>query len=228
MNLSLAIFDFDGTIMDSREGIGNCVRYALSSIGIYEEDEEKLLRFIGPPLHESFKKYYSLDDEAAARMVDKYRERYRPVGYRECELYDGILELVGFLRAHGVKTAIASFKPQEFVVKICMEKGFADSFDVIVGANLEDTDSDKTRLLKKAIAGAGNPDARGIVMVGDGKPDMLAAKKLGLYCVGVEYGFGAREELLLAGAEKIAKTVDDLRNILVSFWGLSTSPNYFD
>ncbi|MDR1631066.1 MAG: HAD hydrolase-like protein [Oscillospiraceae bacterium] len=221
MKADLIIFDFDGTILNSERGIANCVRHALASVGVEEHDDSKIRRFIGPPLFHAFQELYGFDDETAARLVDVYRERYRPVGYRECEVYEGVLPMLAALRETGVKTAVASAKPEEFVVKISRELGFAHLFDALIGSRLQDTQADKTRLLQRAMEETGFSGAHNVVMVGDSRFDMLAAKNAGAFAVGVEYGFGSRAELEESGADYIAKTVRDLERCLLSLINIS-------
>lgn len=212
----LILFDFDGTVVNSERGIANCVRHALATVGVEEHDDAKIRRFIGPPLFSAFQELYGFDDETAARLVDAYRERYRPVGYRECEVYEGILPLLAALREKGVKLAVASAKPEAFVVKISEELGFAHLFDALVGARLQDIQSDKTRLLLRAMEETGFAGAQHVVMVGDSKFDILAAKNIGAVAVGVEYGFGSKEEMQESGADVLVETVDALRECLFS------------
>lgn len=215
-NSALLIFDFDGTIINSERGIMNSVRYALDKVGRQEPNDDVIRSFIGPPLLMSFQQHYGFDRQDAERLVEYYREYYRPTGYRECEPYEGVLPLLSALRERGTKTAVASTKPEEFVVKIAQELGFAHLFDTLVGARLEDTQADKTRLLKRAAEQAAGGQAEKIVMVGDSKFDILAAKNLGFSAVAVEYGFGTRQEFEQAGADYIVKSVAELEKLLMS------------
>ena len=210
MNLKLALFDFDGTIIDSAEGITDSVLYALEKEGIHETDREKIRVFIGPPLFESFKKYYGADDEKALRLVNFYREFYGPTGHKRCSVYEGIPELLQSLKNRGIITAVASAKPENFVKNIVDEKNLSELFDFVKGITLENTSSDKTATLLEAIrlSGVTNPDE--IVMIGDRCYDIDAGKKLGVNTVGVLYGFGDREELEASKADFIAEEVSDI------------------
>ena len=210
-----AIFDFDGTIADSGEGVINSVIYALKKYGIAENDREKLRYFIGPPLFDSFRDMYGVSDSDADRLIAYYRERYNVEGYLETRLYDGIQALLQKLRACGVKTAICSSKPEVFVEKISENLGILPYLDHISAVTFRDKNADKTPLLQKALRLCGIEDPRAAVMVGDRYFDTRAAAGLGVTAVGVTYGFGTREELQENGADYIADNTAQLETILL-------------
>lgn len=105
------LFDFDGTVFDSAEGITKSVQYALGKMGIHAETSE-LMCFAGPPLDEMFSQRYGMDEETAHRAVEFYRERYTPIGWEECSPFPGMHELMGKLHAKGIKLAVATSKPR--------------------------------------------------------------------------------------------------------------------
>lgn len=214
MKYRLALFDFDGTVIDSAEGITDSVLYALKKAGIEENDREKLRAFIGPPLFDSFKRFYGVSDADAQKLVDYYREFYGPEGHKRCSVYEGIPGLLSALRANGVITAVASAKPEEFVKRIIVEKDLTDGFDIVKGITFGYNGSDKTGVLLDAIALAGGPPADSVVMIGDRCYDVDAGKRLGVHTIGVLYGFGTREELENSGAEYIAETVADIAGLM--------------
>ena len=111
------LFDLDGTLTDPKEGITKCVQYALKYFGI-EADTEELVDFIGPPLLESFQKYYHLDDEQGHMALKKYRERFSDIGIFENGVYPGIAELLSTLKAQGRKIALATSKPGVYAKRI--------------------------------------------------------------------------------------------------------------
>ena len=112
------LFDLDGTLTDPKVGITTCVQYALHSFGIEEPDLDKLEPFIGPPLKESFQKFYNMDDAQAEAAIAKYRERFQDTGIFENELYDGIPEMLHTLQSKGLFLAVASSKPTVYVERI--------------------------------------------------------------------------------------------------------------
>ena len=110
-NFRYVLFDLDGTISDTSEGIYNCVYYVADKLGYERPREEDMPKFIGPPLHYSFTQICGFTPEHAVEMTEKYRERYRVTGYLESRLYDGIYELLEELKSRGYKLATASSKP---------------------------------------------------------------------------------------------------------------------
>ena len=112
------LFDFDGTLFDTGEGILRSVQYALEGFGIHETDTARLRKFVGPPLFDSFSELYAMTPEQAQAAVARYRERYLPVGIYECTLYPGIPELLEQLRAHGFRVAVATGKPTPMACSI--------------------------------------------------------------------------------------------------------------
>lgn len=212
---SLVVFDFDGTVFDSEKGIVNCILYALKAYGIKEDNPDRLQCFIGPPLIDAFKDVYKVNDEMAHKLVEKYRERYRETGYGECELYDGILEVLADLKKAGCKIGIASSKPQLFIEKILKLFSMTECFDVIVGTGFSKDEPTKDMLILRAMELANEVDKTRVAMVGDRHFDINGANKVGVTSVGVEYGFGSKEEFEKAGADFIVKDVKELAEFLL-------------
>lgn len=212
------LFDLDGTLTDSGEGIIRSVQYALEKMGITGEKPENLRRFVGPPLKESFMNFYSMSEERAQEAVAYYRERYTKVGIFENSLYPQIPELLEVLRINDKILGVASSKPEVFVKQILKHFEIEQYFQVIVGSELDGTRSRKEEVIEEALARLGMQTERDkILMVGDKEHDVNGAKACGLQCIGVAYGYGTVEELQQAGAVYIAETVEDL--------GILASPN---
>ncbi len=211
MKYTHVLFDLDGTLTDPKEGITRCVQYALESFGIKEE-LEKLIPFIGPPLAEMFEQTYGVDGAAA---VEKYRERYRDIGIFENAVYDGIPELLAALKAAGVRIALATSKPEVFALRILEKYEIARYFDVVCGSELDGRRTDKAEVVEEALRRLGNPDKARVIMVGDREHDVIGAKKCGVNCIGVSFGYAADGELEKAGAVKIAADVGKLRKMLL-------------
>ena len=126
------LFDFDGTVFDSAEGITKSVQYALGKMGI-EAELKDLMCFAGPPLDEMFSLRYGMSPEQAHRAVELYRERYTPIGWAECSPFPGMHELMGRLRKKGIKLAVATSKPRHFAQRILEKYGMQNDFDIICG-----------------------------------------------------------------------------------------------
>lgn len=211
MIASYILFDLDGTLTDPGIGITNSVMYALKKFGINETNREKLYRFIGPPLSESFEKYYQFSTLAAMLAVDYYREYYAETGIFENRLYPGIKPLLEQFYQQGKKLVLATSKPEPFAKKILRHFEIEDYFHFVSGSMLNGTRTDKAEVIAHAMKECGIDSA---VMVGDRKHDVIGAKKCGLKCIGVLFGYGSRSELQQAGAWKLAEDIPHLATIL--------------
>ncbi len=212
------LFDLDGTLTDSREGITRCVQYALHAMGIEEPDLKKLEAFVGPPLDRSFMENYQMDQETAWKAVEKFRERFATVGIYENRVYPGVPEMLRALKEAGRTVAVASSKPQVFIKEVLRYFALQEYFDVVVGSELDGTRTDKEEVIAEALRQLGIGDkirrSEG-VMVGDRKFDIQGARAHGLTSVGVLYGCAPAGELEAAGADYLAVDVEELTKILL-------------
>ncbi len=214
-NYQYILFDLDGTLTNSQLGITTCVAYALESFGRHTENPEELRKFIGPPLKESFVKYYNMTDGEGDRAVEKYRERFATVGLYENEVYAGIPELLQKLKAQGKTLLVATSKPTVYSDKILEHFGLKEYFSYIAGSELDGTRVNKAEVIQYALEQMKITESEKIVMIGDKEHDMIGAGICGVDSIGVLYGFGEREELENHGATYIAETVSDLEKILL-------------
>lgn len=207
------LFDLDGTLTDPAEGITNSVAYALGRYGITVEDKRSFNCFIGPPLNDSFMKYYGFTAEKAMEAIWVYREYFRDRGIFENEVYEGVNELLGKIRASDRKIVLATSKPEEFAVRILEHFDLMKYFDVVAGASMDEKRNKKGDVIKYAME-KGGFSSENAVMIGDREHDIYGAKENGLPSIGVLYGYGDREELEKAGADFIAETVADIYELL--------------
>lgn len=206
--MSNVLFDFDGTLFDTYEGISRCVNVALEKLGRPPLEEKTLRRFLGPPIFSSFREFAKVPEELVEEAVRLFREEYVKGGLMQCRPYDGLPSLLRQLKDGGVRLCIASSKPQ-FAIEILLEKyNLKDLFEKICGASGAERDADKSQKVRAAALEAN------AVMVGDRMFDIEAAKKVGLTAVGVTYGFGSEEELKNAGADRLAKDAAELKAAL--------------
>lgn len=214
-NYTTILFDLDGTIVDSGEGVTNSVVYALGKLGIELEDKSTLSRFIGPPLVYSFKTFYGFDDEGAMRAIELYREYYTTKGILEGYIYDGIEALLKLLKNAKKRLILATSKPEIFAKQILDDAGLTKYFDFIAGASMDEkTRNTKEAVLEYAIKEA-NIDTSSSIMVGDRFYDIEGARAFGMDCIGVLYGYGSKQELESHGAKYIAKTPREVAEILL-------------
>jgi phosphoglycolate phosphatase len=211
-NYNVILFDLDGTITDPGIGITNSVAHALKKYGITVEDRAELYKFIGPPLHESFEKFYGLD---GLQAVEDYREYYRDKGIYENVVYCGVEAMLKKLNDAGKKVILATSKPEVFAREILRYFNLTDYFYYAAGANLDGTLTDKAEVIAYALKEGNVTDKSTVVMIGDREHDIIGAKKNGVDSIGVLYGYGSREELEAAGADCIVATVEELTENLL-------------
>lgn len=207
-----AFFDLDGTLTESGIGITRSVAYALKKHGITETDQAKLDRFVGPPLIDSFMRYYGFTKEQAVQAVADYREYYAVTGIFENRVYDGVVEMLQVLQEHGVRCILATSKPDGYANQILEHFGLAKYFDFVAGATMDEKRTNKSDVIAYALA---ETHAENVVMVGDREHDILGGKENGLATIGVLYGYGSRQELETAGADYIAETALDVPKFIL-------------
>ena len=207
------LFDFDGTVADTGEGIRNSVAYSLEKMGRPVPEKAVLDRFVGPPLQDSYIGYCGLTDEEADRAIAFYRERYVDIGLYESELYPGIAALLEALHRAGAYVALASVKPQFMVERLAAHIGVAKYLSAIVGPGLGRHSADKKDLLLRAMPEGMDPSR--VCMVGDRLFDIEAAKALGMTAIGADYGYSVPGELAAAGADAVYDSVEALTRALL-------------
>ena len=208
------LFDWDGTVADTRPGIFNSVRYAIGQYGIADRPDDELRYFIGPPLYDGFEHVFGVSPELANELTDTYRVYYRDKGIFECNVYDGVGDLLRELHNAGVKTAVVSSKPKEFLDRLVEHFGLAEHLDAVVGPAMDNHNSNKTVLVNQALKELMLLPST-VAMIGDRHFDMEGAKAAGVNAVGVLYGYGTEEELCAAGADAVCEQVADLRGFLL-------------
>lgn len=208
------LFDLDGTLTDSGEGITRAVEYALDRCGITVEDRGTLGTFVGPPLLGSFRTYEGLDPKLAEQAVAWYREYYATTGIYEQSVYPGISDMLAHLSHHGARLLLATSKPTPYATDILAHLGLAAYFEHVVGSNFDLTRTDKAEVIAAALAAAQVHDKSRAVMVGDRMHDIIGARSNGIAAVGVTYGYGSLDELRAAEPTYLAQTVAELRDLL--------------
>lgn len=215
MAFDTVILDMDGTLCDSKPGITKSVSYALKHFGI-DADPDNLTKFIGPPLRESFQKYYHFNANQADQAVTFYRERYDTKGLFELSVYDGITELLTALHAKGKRLMLATSKGEDSALQILENTGLAPLFSFVGGADRAAGRLGKGEVLRHVLGATRLDDLEHAIMVGDKEHDVHGAHEVGLRCAAVLYGYGTRRELEDAGADFLMPTVSELGEWLLS------------
>ena len=195
------LFDLDGTLTDNFEGIANCIRYALTQMGVPHPDNAALRACVGPPLRATLPRLIGNADTATMeRAIALYRERFSELGWRENAVYAGVPEMLAAATQAGARAFLCTSKPQRYAEKIVAHFGLGRFLTGVYGTNLDGTLDDKADLLTHLLARESLDGARSL-MVGDRKHDIRAARRNGARSIGVLWGYGSRDELVEAGAE---------------------------
>ncbi len=205
------LFDLDGTLTDSGEGIINCAILALEHFGLPIPSREALRVFVGPPLHESFINH-GVPADRAEEAVAIYRSRYIPIGKFENTPYPGIRELLEALKAEGHTLYVATSKPEQMSIDILEHFDLAKYFDKICGATMDTSRTNKEAVIAYLLKE--NRASDKILMVGDTKYDIIGAKAHGIPAIGVSWGYGSVQDMTEAGAAAIADSTNQLLDLL--------------
>lgn len=208
------LFDFDGTVFDTVEGITKSVRYAINKRGM-DAPLDSLRCFAGPPLVDMYMEHFGGTPEEANQFVRDFRERYQPIGLYECRIFPGITELLTELRAAGRVTAVATLKPQHLASTLLERADITSMFDAICGSSTEGHEGTKREIITRVMDMLGaRPEET--VLIGDTKYDIHGAHECGIKAVGVRYGYAAPGELEAAGADVIVDDMSALREWLMN------------
>lgn len=211
------LFDLDGTLSNSKEGITKCVQYALKHFGIEEPDLDKLDVFIGPPLVDSFMKYYGFSEEKAREATAKYRERYSPIGVHETSMYPGSKECLEELKKQGYVIGMASSKPEHYCKIVLEDFGILEFFDDVVGATMDGRIDTKEEVLEEVFRRWSHFGKDEICLIGDTMYDVEGANAHDIPCIAVTYGFGDVEEMRAGGAVAFVDNLMELPELLKKF-----------
>ena len=207
-------FDLDGTLTNPELGITNSFMYALSKYNISVSERSELHKVIGPPLLDSFQRFYDFSYEDAKDAVDYYREYYTDKGIYENEMFPGISHLLEVLQKQGKKIILATSKPEHFAKIILDHFNLTKYFTFIAGANMDETRNKKDEVIEYALESCGITEMETVLMIGDREYDIIGAGKYGIDSVGVLFGFGSLEELEQAGATYIVESVQQMMDTI--------------
>lgn len=205
-NFDYVIFDFDGTVADTGEGILKSLQYSFTAMGDPAPDLSDLKKFIGPPVYYSYTHFYGISEDKVDIYIKKYRERYRDKGIYESKVYAGVKELIYSLKENNVKVGIASSKPEQLIYAVANYLEITNLFDAIVGVKSDNSKhSTKAGLITQAMNDLGATDKSKVLMVGDRCFDIDGAHEAGIKCCGALWGFGSKDEFEAHNAEFIVE-----------------------
>lgn len=205
------IFDLDGTLIKSEEGLYDSITYALERSGVHPGDRKDMKRMIGPVLWESFQKFYNMSAEEADRANALFVEAYEREGIYNASVYEGVEQMLQSLRDAGRILLVVTAKPRDMAEIVLNHTGINQYFQAVIGPAREDKKTDKGSLLRKALDFLAKTRTdhfikEQAVMVGDRMFDIDGAGEAGIHSIGVLYGYGDRQELVDAGATWTANT----------------------
>lgn len=206
------LFDLDGTLTDSQEGIINAFKYTIKKMNLEKRDDNSLRKYIGPPLNETFKGDFNLDDEKVNKAIDYFREYYREQGKYENIPYVGIRELLKQISKNNT-LAVATSKVEDQAIAIIKHFDL-DYFDLISGSSEDSSRTSKEEIMKYTLNELKVEDESKVFMIGDRYTDINASHKIGANSIGVLWGFGSREELENCKANYIVENVEELGSLI--------------
>ncbi len=212
-NYDYILFDLDGTITDSKPGILTCIRYALDQKGI-ECPDCILDKMVGPPFRVSMSEYLGLDKDMIEQLIALYRGMYEIDGWKNCSLYDGVIDMFKALKKEGKHLAVATSKPIKFTNMMIEGLDLKKYFDYVGGASADASKESKADVIQGVLDSLNVKDMTRVLMVGDRLFDIVGAHTLNIDCVGVTWGYGSKEELEEYKAEYIVSTPAELVEML--------------
>ena len=213
MKYSTILFDFDGTLVDSSGTILPSVKRTYEEMGLAMPDDALLKKFIGPPLHESFRIMGMCEENEIARAIEIYRRVFNKNDYSELKMYTGMKPLLHRLISEGVAIAVASVRMEDKLLEICGQMGLDNIFPVICGRVEEQEILTKADVVRRALERLGNPNGKA-VLIGDSKYDEEGAFEAGVDFIAAMYGFGFESEKDIERSVLIAWSVGEIADYL--------------
>lgn len=212
MKYSTVIFDLDGTITATHEGIFYCLEQVFGEMKFPFPPKSELNKFIGPPLGDSFLES-GMTEEESVQAIKTFQKFYNLKGKFMCRAYDGIADLLHALKKEGASCYIATTKDEAAAKDVIANVGLTDCFDYIAGSTKDQSLVKKEDIIAHLFEKAEIKDRKNAVMIGDKRFDIYGAEMNGIDSIGVLYGYGSREEL--SGATYITESVAALKELLI-------------
>ena len=214
MKYKTVLFDLDGTLSRSGDGVHDGIIHALNTLNADVPDLSDYSRYIGPPLIDTFQNVAGLNEENAVKAIALYKEHYLEHGKYKNEAYEGITELLQHLKENGVHLAVATTKNEGFAKWVVEYIGLSKYFEAICGVPDDYSIKEKYQVIQRALGRIEDSDINSTVMICDSKFDTEGARLAGCDFIGVTYGYGKREQMEKEGARLFADSADDLYDML--------------
>ena len=209
---NIILFDLDGTLTDSMEGVIRSAQYMQEKMGLEVWDFDDLRFMVGPPLIESFTKELAMPFAEAEKGIEVFRERYSTIGLFENKVFPGIVEMLETLQAKGKRMAVATSKKEDLAVRILEHFDIAKYMEVIGGDMREAGRDNKAKVIDYVLETM-QAKKDDVIMVGDRKFDIVGAHAIGIPCIAVEWGYGDRAEFEAHDADYIVSTTEDVADL---------------
>ena len=200
----LIIFDLDGTLLNTKEGIVSSVKYTIEKMGYKEISDKEIDSFIGPPIQDSFAREYGISGDELQVVATTFRDRYKYHDLYKAEVYEGIVDVLSEIKKRGMLLAVATYKREDYAKMILKHFNIDGFFDVIHGADHENI-LKKSDIVRMCVEETGIRDKERVLLIGDTENDEKGAKAIGVNFLGVLYGFGYREETNRSDANEYAR-----------------------
>ena len=205
-----ALFDLDGTISASAEGIRKCVELTMQKLGKPCPDLSDYSKYIGPPLNRTFSLLCGLSDSEVEEALPIYRSFYDIHGTKANRLFDGISDVLERLANSPIKVAVCTSKNERLARDVVSLLGITDCLDAVCGSRDDGSRKEKRDLIPYALETLGGVAPGRAVMIGDTYFDTAGAVERGVDFIGVLYGYGTRESMAASGASVFADTPADI------------------
>ena len=225
MKYEYILFDLDGTLIESAEGVRVSLEHALKTLGLPCPDLSDYTRYVGPPLEDTFRGMCAVPEPLIPKGMQLYREYYNEVGINHNRIYDGMTEVLDALREGGCKLTICTSKNEPVACFVADTLGLRSHLDAVCGSTLDGTRRAKADIIPYALQTLGCTDKAKAVMIGDTHFDAQGAIAAGVDYIGVTYGYGTRESMEAVGATMFADSPFELLSHLGSLWERELSPD---
>ncbi len=210
------LFDLDGTLIESAEGVRVSIAHAMEALGLPCPDLSDYTKYVGPPLEDTMRGMCAVPEELIPKSMDIYRDYYDEVGQKNNRVFDGVFDMLAALRKQGKRLALCTSKNEPVAVGVADVLGLSPYLDAVCGSTVDGSRRAKADIIPYALETLGCTDKTDAVMIGDTHFDARGAELAKVDFIGVCYGYGTRESMEACGAVGFADSPRELLELLTS------------